>query len=200
MNIGGIQCKTSLKTCPEAGFSLLMVLSLFFIILSGCTKPAPIPAQQIAGTWTTPMPVTIFMASDSCPLDSMCGSYGRYDSTRVTMTWKISYLMENLVDVVITPDKIDTTIHYDTLYGPTVSQLFPIKLRGIVNLTNLIVEQSYVTYDTLGKPNGIAYTQVGNFLISSNPNTLTGTLAEQLCKKHCYGYQSNSNLCVLVQN
>jgi hypothetical protein len=177
---------------PEFKLSVMVILVISVVMIAGCQKPVETPAKTLEGSYSSAShsPVYFSDLSDSCTR-----VYSVYDSTGIVMNWKITYLEQNLVEILATALSTDTTVH---LKLDTVCQLghqysFPDTLRGIVGGTApsiIIVERSYIFYDTLKKPH-TAYSQLGSFAISTG--SMTGTLADIRCDTlpaHCYGYKT----------
>src|SRR5450759_38254 len=154
--------------------SIVCVLILFTTIFATCKKSdlAGIsPARNVEGTWSTPSAVTIYMASDGC------GTYKRYISTPVKMTWDITAVDDNNVDIWITSNYIGATTQLASNCGlPAAPLAFPISLHGSVSSSNLKLLESQMQYNSSGGATGLALVEVGNFNITAN--NLTGTITE----------------------
>lgn len=183
--------KFKIITFPAIYIFILLIASAS---LQSCKKSEPgllSPARNISGTWTTPLAVTIYMASDGC------GTYRRYNSTPVKMIWEITYVDDNKVDIWITSNYIGTTTQLASNCGSPASLNFPVSLHGVVSSSNLKLMENQMQYSSSGAALGLALVEVGNFNFTTN--NLTGTITEKDCPIYCSGYETDANKCILTK-
>jgi len=176
----------------ELTFLWVIATSVSLGALLGCTKPQVIPAKAIDGIWTTSSPVIFYNKTDSC------GSYQRYVSIPVALSLNITFMSDNLVDVIFTPTSIGNFTRLDTTCKVSDTITFTRNLRGIVNQTDLVLEEVRQQYDSAGMPDGILYVEVGTFTLNDK-NTMTGTLMDKSCTTFCTGYETDPDLCILTR-
>jgi len=126
-----------------------------------------------------------------------CGSYVRYNSTPVTITWTITAIDDNNVDIVISANKIGTTTQLASNCGQPATLVFPLQLHGIISSSNLQVTEQQMQYNNAGAATGLASVVVGNFNFTTN--NITGTLSEKDCPIYCAGYQTDTNACIVTK-
>ncbi len=182
-----------IKITPVISFAAFL---LMMIILPGfqCSKDklAGIsPARDISGTWTTPAPVTLYMTSEGC------GTYKRYNSTPVKMTWEITAVDDNNVDIRITATYIGTTTQLASNCGMPALLNFPFSLHGRISSSNLKLLENQMQYNSSGGAIGLKLIEVGNFNLTTN--ILTGTIYEKNCPILCIGYETDANKCILIK-
>ena len=173
-----------------AGFSILISTTS----LQSCKKSGTgtlSPARSIVGIWTTPSAVTIYMTSDGC------GTYNRYNSTPVKMTWDITYVDDNDVDILISANYIGTTTQLGSNCGAPASLVFPLSLHGKISSSNLTLLESQMQYNNSGGATGLALVVVGNFNFTTY--NLSGTITEKDCPIYCSGYETDANKCIVTK-
>lgn len=161
------------------------------ILFSNCKKTALSPARSLAGTWTSPYAITFYMASEGC------GSYVRYNSTPVTITWTITAIDDNDVDVVISSNKIGTTTQLASNCGLPATLAFPLEFHGTISSSNLQLTERQMQYSNSGAAIGLASVVVGNFNFTNN--NITGTIFEKDCPAYCAGFQTDNNACIVTR-
>jgi hypothetical protein len=171
-------------------FVVVLCVSIF---LQGCSKdePALSAARNLSGTWTTPSAVTFYMTSDGC------GNLARYNSTPVTMTWTITTIDDNTVDVALSANSIGTTTQIGSNCGSPSVLNFPLYFRGKISSSNLQLLENKMLYSNTGAALGLSYVEVGNFNFTTS--NLTGTIDEVDCPIYCMGYQTDANKCILTR-
>ena len=189
-NIKTKNVKFKIITFPVIYVFILLIASAS---LQSCKKSGTCslsPARNISGTCTNPLAVTIYMASE------VCGTYKRYNSTPVKMTWEITYVDDNKVDIWISSNHIGATTQLASNCGSPASLNFPISLHGAVSSSNLKLMESKTQYNSSGATLGLALVGVGNFNFTTN--NLTGTITEKDCPIYCSGYETDANKCILT--
>lgn len=163
------------------------------LLLEGCSKDEATlsAARKLSGTWTTPSAVKFYMTSDGC------GSYVRYNSTPITMTWTITTIDDNTVDVTLSANTIGTTTQIGSNCGSPSVLNFPLYFRGIISSSNLKLLENQMQYSNSGAALGLSYVEVGNFNFTTS--NLTGTVDEKDCPIYCMGYQTDANTCILTK-
>jgi hypothetical protein len=187
---------TNLQITSRRFFPRIAALWVMAFAFGGCTKSDSdgqlSPARNISGTWTTPSPVTFFMASDGC------GAYARYNSTPVKMRWEITEIDDNTVDVWIHDTHIGATTQIGSNCGLPATLTFPLHFRGTVSSSNLKLEENQMQYSSTGAALGLSYVTVGNFNFTTD--NLTGTITEQDCPIYCSGYETNASACIVTRD
>ncbi|MFI5200829.1 MAG: hypothetical protein ACHQNE_00395 [Candidatus Kapaibacterium sp.] len=118
------------------------------------------------------------------------------------MTWAITYVDDNDVDIWITSNYAGTTTQLGSDCGlPSSfwngSSVFPIDLKGVVSSSNLKLMEDQMQYNNAGGAIGTAPVQIGNFNFTTN--NLTGTITEEDCPIYCAGYETDPNKCILTK-
>jgi hypothetical protein len=170
---------------------LVLAACISAAAMVGCSTNPPVPAKLIDGVWTTPSPVIFYNEIDSC------GTYQAYSRLPVQLSLTIIFAGENLVDAEVSAvqgavTRLDTTCTVaDTITFPTLFQ-------GIVNQTQMILEEPRQQYDSAGAPAGILFVEVATFTLT-DPNTLTGTFVYKNCSTYCTGFETDTDLCILTR-
>lgn len=150
------------------------------------------PAITLEGTWNTPFPVNMYMTS------SGCGTYKRYNSTPVKMTWQIIYTDDSTVDITISSSYIGSTTQLGSNCGLGATLNFPLYLYGKISSSNLKLLENQMQYNNAGGAIGLALIEIGNFHFTTN--NLTGTIYEKDCPIYCAGYETDADKCILTNN
>ena len=159
-------------------------------LYSGCKKTLS-PARDLSGTWTSPAAVTFYMMSAGC------GNFVRYNSTPVNITWTITSIDDNNVDITISATKIGATTQLASNCNLPATLTFPLHLHGTISASNLQVTEQQLQYNNAGAATGLVSVAVGNFNFTSN--NITGTLSEKDCPIYCVGYQTDNNACIVTK-
>ncbi len=173
--------------------SLLLVVVWLTCTSWGCNKTDTqlSPARSIAGTWTTPSAVIFYMTSDGC------GNYVRYNKTPITMTWTITEVDDNHVDVDIAANSIGTTTQIGSNCGLGATLNFPLSFHGTISSSYLQLTESIMEYDNQGHALGLVSVPVGNFNFTTS--NLTGTITEKDCPIYCSGYETDNLACIVTK-
>lgn len=176
--------------------NVIAVVVLFLISLN-CKKTNtsnhPLsPARNISGTWTTPFPVTFFMMSDGCG-----AGFIRYNSTPITMTWTITTIDDNNVDIWISSNTIGTTTQLASNCGLGATLVFPLHFHGNISSSNIQLTEKQLQYNNSGGATGFADVTTGNFNFTNN--SINGTITEKDCPIYCGGFSTDNNKCFLTR-
>lgn len=149
------------------------------------------PARSLEGTWESKLDVNFYMKSDGC------GSFVRYNKTPVSISWEITELSDNEVDIWISSKKIGSTTSIGSNCGLPATLIFPLHYTGQISSSNLKLYKSQMQYSSSGAALGLADVLAGEFNFTSD--ILTGTLFEKSCPIYCEGYDTDSNQCVVIK-
>ena len=186
--------KTLLALSGRTTLPAVLIGWFSFAALLSCHQKEIIPAQQIAGTWSTEWPVNFYQESDTC------GTYEKVLLKQISMTWTITYMATDTVHVVVSP-ALGTLINLaphcsvnDTLvyWTSATGGYFPLNLHGVVTSSNLILQEIQPYYDSVGAAKQLIFVDVGNFDLDLTSNRMRGLFIEKYCTSHCRGYQTDT--------
>lgn len=124
--------------------ALKFIIPLFilsFVFLSGCKKDNLSAARTMAGTWKTPSAVTFYYYS------SGCGGYQKVAKFQMSMTWIITKISDNEVDIEWRSDfasNVQSVIC--NLYTPIVTPKF---LTGKISSSQMEIFEDNRSVGTL---------------------------------------------------
>lgn len=175
-----------MRTCIYA-FSI----SILFFSCQKSSTPLT-PARQLAGNWTTPNPVTFYASSDGC------GSYSRYSSFTMKVSWQITAIGDSSVNITETLVSSSTQTDIGSNCGlPAPALSFPIQYVGIITGSKFALDEQQMQYSSSGQALGLANVRVGIFNFTTD--NITGYLSEEDCPIYCSGYSTDNNTFILTR-
>jgi hypothetical protein len=114
------------------------------------------------------------------------------------MSWDITEIDDNTVDVWIYATNIGTTTQIGSNCSLPATLNFPLHFRGITSSSNLKLRGNQMQYSSSGAALGLAYVNVGDFNFTSS--NLTGTITERDCPIYCSGYETDITTCIVTKN
>ncbi|MDR3678580.1 MAG: hypothetical protein P4L41_01365 [Flavipsychrobacter sp.] len=172
-------------------FIYTLVISILFFSCQKST-PALTPARQLAGTWTTPNPITFYYSSDGC------GSYNRYSSFTMKVNWQITTLGDNSVNITETLVSASTQTSIGSNCGlPAPTLTFPMQFVAVITGSKFALDEQQMQYSSTGAALGLANVRIGIFNYTSN--NITGYVNEVDCPAYCSGYSTDSNTFILTK-
>lgn len=152
------------------------------------------PARNIQGLWSTPIAVNVYETSDGCD------TYARYNRTPVKMTFNITAIDDNNVDITISFTFIGSTVQLASNCGLSAgNSIFFIseQMHGKISSSHLQLLRNQMQYNSAGGAIGLALVEVGSFNFTTN--NLTGTITEKDCPAYCAGWETDANTCILTR-